>query len=82
MKPEGKPTEFTGVPLGGREMCVSEVKIDYEMQPMVEERAKHCDKHSDTPYGQQSGDTIWGKKNKETHRRWQKEYSYRNEAPE
>jgi hypothetical protein len=54
-------------------MCVSEVKIDYEMQPMVEERAKHCDKHSDTPYGQQSDDTIWGKKNKETHRRWQKE---------
>lgn len=31
-------------------MC-NEVKIDYEMQPMVAEKAKHCDK--------QSGGTIW-----------------------
>ena len=33
---------------GQRDVC-SEVKIDYEMQPMVAEKAKHCDKHSDTP---------------------------------
>lgn len=58
MKPEGKPTGFTGVPLGGREMCVSEVKINYEMQPMLEERGQHCGKHSDTLYGQQPGFTT------------------------